>query len=483
MYELCFYRNRKPERVIIDDRFVVDSSQHSLPQYAFNREGKIAWCSVSEKGYAKWLGSYDKLSYSHCQKSFADFTGGIVTSIYLKKDLMKKEEALKKLWELYNSGCCYMCSCTDQTIKSSELHKKHAYTVLGFYKVPQLEPTLVRLRDPLNKRREEDKLLHLRDTDLKHIDEAAKEMIGYKAAKESQMEFYMTFEDFFNNFSTVVCCRYIPSNFKSQSIQGVWRGDSMGETVSSTVWGENPQYAVTAVEDTELHIAVSQKNTGEEKPSKVGVRVYSLEGREAYRIFSPHNGSEDGWGNLIHNECYQDFSELWFSINVTKDKFPLVVIPTIKSGGSSREFGVDIYAKESSNLKVEEAKEWKYRKTVEEESWSCECVYTIRTRPLPGQDERPCHFVVRVVGPKTTKEKMPIPRVYDGTNQVDKNIKNYTEVACKLMPNKDYTVSLSPGSKYSGPLKINVYSNDCDFDFGQKKSGIIKFNQYNQFVN
>lgn len=457
VFELCFYKDRKPVYVYIDDRFILDSS--GCPLYAHSRKKKISWVSVIEKGYAKFLGSYEELNFSTCLKSFVDFTGGVVARVNLRDDPKDSTKDFKKVYSLLEESW-YMCACTRTKVDEKILSKIHTYTVLGIYKTPNNGPTLVKLRDPLPPRKRGDEPLCLNPADLERIGSTTRKEIGYDAAKKSNMQFFMRFEYFCKNFETVMACCYIPSNFKCVSIHGAWTEGSMGGSIKSAAWGENPQYVVTVTEDTKVFIVVSQKKRG---LMKIGLWAYSLEGREASRIVSPHNGSEDGWGKPIHKEDYTDAQEVGFSIDVKKGKLPLVVIPALEKDSQPGEFSMNVYAKESSHPAIEAVKEWKFCKVVEEKSWACKREYIIRTHSPFCSQEQNLHFVVRAVGTRKNDEGI-YPRV-EGNGYVMKGDEGHPVIACKLTANSEYTVSLkSKEPKYSGKYKIIVCSNECEFD-------------------
>lgn len=453
--------------MIIDDYFQYEHSGNI--KYAHGKNNTITWASIIEKGYAKLRGSYEKLNYGNCLSAFIDLTGGFATRIDLKLRI-PQEGILTSLISHYERGYP-ICSNTKDIVSSPGLIKSHAYTVLGVYRASQGRPPLVKLRDPLGVYKCEGEL-GLDSPEWESMDTETKEILGYFSARESTGQFFMRFDDFMKNFSAVTVFCNDTDNADHKVVRGTWwSGSTMGGTSSSATWADNPQYAVTASSGGTIRFEVSKKGEPGNDNNHISARLYSLNGREPYRIISPIDRTEDGWGKCIHKENHTTAREVAFSVNVDKSWFPLVIVPAVAEKTNPIEFTVNVFADKSANLSIEKVKEWEYRKSVtcsrigEYDAIKCpQCALNI---PFHAVRQESFRFVFRVFAEQDRRAQFNL-LIKKNDKLILSRLKQKDEeslvIPLELESGNTYYVTLKPeGTGYKG-FTIFVYSNMCDFD-------------------
>lgn len=453
--------------MIIDDHFQYDHSGNI--KYAHGKNNTITWASIIEKGYAKLRGSYEKLNYGNCLSSFIDLTGGFATRIDLKLRT-PQERILTSLISHYEHGYP-ICSNTKDVVSSPGLIKSHAYTVLGVYRASQGRPPLVKLRDPLGVYKCEGGL-SLDSQWWESIDTETKERVGYFSAMTSTGQFFMRFDDFMKNFSAVTVFCNDTENVGHKVVRGTWwSGSTMGGTSRSVTWTDNPQYAITASSGGTIRFEVSKKGEPGNDNSHISARLYSLNGREPYRIISPIDRPEDGWGKCIHKENHTTAREVAFSVNVDKSWFPLVIVPTVAEKTNPMGFIVSVFADKSANLSIEKVKEWKYHKSVTcsqiREYGATKCPQCALNIPFHAVGQEILHFVFRVFTEQDRGAQFTL-FIKENDKLVLSHPKQKGEeslvIPLKLAPGNTYYVTLKPEDTGYKGFTIFIYSNMCDFD-------------------
>ncbi len=92
---------------MIDDRL---PTRHNTLVYLRSRDDNEFWCSLIEKAYAKWYGSYQALTSGLASEAAVDLTGGIPEKIDLTSTTMSPQRIFHTLRAAYDRGAFMACS-------------------------------------------------------------------------------------------------------------------------------------------------------------------------------------------------------------------------------------------------------------------------------------------------------------------------------------------------------------------------------------
>jgi len=301
--------------VIVDDRL---PSRNGKLVFVQSAEKNEFWSSLLEKAYAKLQGSYEALKGGQTGEALEDFTGGLTESYNLQKapdNLFKIMEKAMQRQSLM--GCSITAKPNEIEAKGNMgLVKGHAYTVTGVHTVNHRgRPTeLVRVRNPWGNDREWEGDWGDKSRQWRELSESDKRSMGLTF--EDDGEFWMSFDDFTRNFTTLEMCMLggdsaVDKNkvaFESRCEEGCWSAASAGgcrNYIDS--FASNPQYLVK-LEDADddeddlctVVVALMQKDRRKEKRKgmkmlTVGYSIYKEDpenpGKELTKEFFMYNQS------------------------------------------------------------------------------------------------------------------------------------------------------------------------------------------------
>jgi len=87
--------------VVIDDRL---PTRHNSLIYLRSKEENEFWCSLIEKAYAKWYGSYQALTSGLASEAAVDFTGGVPEKINLDETKMSAHRIFHIMRSAFEKG-------------------------------------------------------------------------------------------------------------------------------------------------------------------------------------------------------------------------------------------------------------------------------------------------------------------------------------------------------------------------------------------
>lgn len=278
------------------------------------------WAALLEKAYAKCCGSYENLEGGFTTDILIDLTGGIEENF----DLKNKKANLKErdqLWSVLSKarGLNSMNGCyiePDPNIFEAKLAnglvKGHAYTVTNIadLNVGGRATRLIRLRNPWANEFEWKGAWSDSSREFLTASDEIKRKLDYR--KESEGEFWMTFDDFYANFDLIQFCHLTPDSLSEEvlksyrnkniswsmaSYHGEWASGftagGSGNMNDQRYW-TNPQYLIRLVDvdldDNEnlatIIIALMQKNTRENRAKKSGMLAEEF---IQFRLFRVNN--------------------------------------------------------------------------------------------------------------------------------------------------------------------------------------------------
>eukprot|EP00753_Platysulcus_tardus_P015043 PLAT4738.1.p2 GENE.PLAT4738.1~~PLAT4738.1.p2 ORF type:complete len:574 (-),score=302.24 PLAT4738.1:105-1790(-) len=291
IYTLKFNKDGIWRYVHIDDRIPCDRG--GKPLYAKGKDPNETWVMLIEKAYAKIHGSFRALVGGYIDYGLRDMTGG--APIKLKLPKLKRDIESGKLWEdlleFHADGSLMGASFSlgagghVESDRGMGILAGHAYGLLDVRAVSSgdEEFKLVRMRNPWGMREWTGDWC---DNDFMWEDypDVKRELNPGPFVNDGS--FWMTFEDFTQQYNTIFVCVDLPDGWETVAYSGEWiKGDTRsgagGAPNYPKTWAMNPQYGFSVAEETDFLIVLSQRDllweTGSGKyTSAVGFIVAEL---------------------------------------------------------------------------------------------------------------------------------------------------------------------------------------------------------------
>ncbi|CAF0941871.1 unnamed protein product [Brachionus calyciflorus] len=211
--------------VVIDDR---------LPFYP---NGKLVYCSnkeqpnefwgpLLEKAYAKLYGSYENLDAGQTYDALIDMSGGVPECFDIKSmNYKEKSNFWNILNQSYKMGSIISCSInadhrTREAIQHNGLVRGHAYTVTNLALVETKfgrSIKLTRIRNPWGNHVEWRGAWSDNSAEWFSLSEETKEELEFTKCHDG--EFWMSFDDFLNNWHVVQFCHLNLESFSEELLQ------------------------------------------------------------------------------------------------------------------------------------------------------------------------------------------------------------------------------------------------------------------------
>nr|XP_048272250.1 calpain-13 [Myodes glareolus] len=208
IFRFRFWQCGQWVEVVVDDRLPVIGKNFLFVHP--RRGNQEFWPCLMEKAYAKLLGSYSQIHYGYLPDALVDLTGGVVTIVNLHSSpsnlLMAVKTAVK-------AGSMVACATpkglTDESeVMENGLVSQHAYTVTGAEQIWYQKgwEEIIRLWNPWGntewKGRWRDGSQEWEET----LDPRKSQLYENK----DNGEFWMSCQDFQENFSCLFICNQIP---------------------------------------------------------------------------------------------------------------------------------------------------------------------------------------------------------------------------------------------------------------------------------
>ncbi|XP_071542636.1 calpain-B-like isoform X2 [Panulirus ornatus] len=220
IFHFKFWQYGKWQEVIVDDMLPTHNGRlvfmHSKTKNEF-------WCALLEKAYAKLYGGYEALRGGNINESMVDLTGGVVEMIDLRDPPSNMFSILNKA---NRRGALIGCAIEPdhpgvetEGILPNGLIMRHAYSVTRVTTVdiasaaPKLQgkADLVRLHNPWGNEAEWKGSWSDKSSEWATISPEEKQRLGLTFDDDG--EFWMSFKDFSENFTTVEICDVTPEVF------------------------------------------------------------------------------------------------------------------------------------------------------------------------------------------------------------------------------------------------------------------------------
>ncbi|KAE8600319.1 hypothetical protein XENTR_v10013185 [Xenopus tropicalis] len=355
--------------VVIDDRLPTLNGKYLS---VHPRSDNEFWPTLLEKAYAKLRGSYQNLHWGYISEALVDFSGGVLVEFDLTKppqDLRDIVIAAAKSGSLMGSNTPGGKQSGNPELQNG-LVQGHAYTVTDATQVEYKNGTedLVRVWNPWGKGEWNGRW----SDNAPQWDRVRADVRQKLNVQKNDGEFWMSCQDFLQNFSCASICNHTPAYFDFDNPKRTWqtltyfsrwvRGSTAAGCSSKEDLWRNPQFVIS-VSDSEgmkrgynVTVALMQSLENEHKYSQrwMGIgfalcRVASM----GVKGISQQNYSAKQAMDVINTEI-QISREVTRSFMAPPGTY--VVIPFTESKGQESEFLLRIFLKTKEIDKFQDTK-------------------------------------------------------------------------------------------------------------------------------
>ncbi|KAG9286403.1 hypothetical protein G9A89_014569 [Geosiphon pyriformis] len=364
IFRFRFYRFGQWIEVVVDDYLPTINGRLI---YAHSKNPNEMWCALLEKAYAKLCGCYEALEAGSASDALVDLTGSVPETIELHREdagiLKKMDEAafICYLLKAAKKGALMSCSINalEEELPEERLPNGliigHTYGITEIQKLKhnwcgKKEVLLLRLHNPWGEI-EWNGLWSDKSSEWARVSEAKRKKLELKV--EDDGDFWMAFEDFIANFSTLVICRNLNTawytfgpRWHSIMYRGIWSldtGTAGGCINNPETFYQNPQFALSITKPTVIIVALMQEDhrgVGVENLT-IGFVCLKIEENRKYRIHKPNY-------NLAGKVTYINAREVTGKINLEPGRF--IIIPSTYNRGEEGAYFLRIFS--SRRLKV-----------------------------------------------------------------------------------------------------------------------------------
>ncbi|KAK5904761.1 hypothetical protein CesoFtcFv8_006293 [Champsocephalus esox] len=214
IFHFRFWQYGEWVEVVVDDRLPV---REGRLLFSYSHTRNEYWSALVEKAYAKLVGSYGSLKGGNISEGMEDFTGGIAYSLQVSS--CTPRVLWRSLTAALSRGSLLSCFIQASSyleigkVTGNGLIKGHAYAITDTGKVMKAsnEMLLLRLRNPWG-------FIEYRgpwsDKSKEWDDVVKEEKERIELKKKEDGEFWISVEDFHNQFDIVELCSLNPDNLE-----------------------------------------------------------------------------------------------------------------------------------------------------------------------------------------------------------------------------------------------------------------------------
>ncbi|XP_049321184.1 calpain-5 [Astyanax mexicanus] len=304
--------------VVVDDRLPTINGKLI---YCHSKSNNEFWSALLEKAYAKLSGCYESLNGGNTGDAVVDFSGAVNEPVSLetgsfRTDSKTREKLFSDLLNVNDQGGIISCSIAasphERELRlANGLVKGHAYSVTGvrrvrlghgllaYFKNDTVD--LIRMRNPWGKHEWRGAWS---DSSEEWQKVGSMERGNLGITVEDDGEFWMSFDDWCQNFTDVDVCRLM--NTSVLSLQKRWRevvhfgswikhseplrNRSGGCMNHRQTFLQNPQYILDLQDEDELLVSLQQRDMkihrahGQGENLTIGFAIFKVELNRKYRM-------------------------------------------------------------------------------------------------------------------------------------------------------------------------------------------------------
>ncbi|KAK4310570.1 hypothetical protein Pmani_017872 [Petrolisthes manimaculis] len=326
IFRFRFWRFGEWLEVVVDDLLPTIDGQLI---FSHSREKGEFWCALLEKAYAKLHGSYEALEGGNLSDALVDLTSGVSAHLDLSiggytDDFEKRKQLFKMMTKEMDEHALMCCAITPHSHEEAEMRtsvglvKGHAYGITACRKINigdtglfsifkgAQKVRMMRLKNPWGER-EWNGAFSDGSPEWSKVSASERQRLGLTF--EDDGEFWMTFEDFLENFTDLSICFLI--NTKVLSFSKTWHETTFFDAWTIGVRGHNsdraggcpnhkdtflrnPQYRFDIKDETDdVIFQLMQKDAREHKQEGlqnlvIGFHIMKVEENRRYRVHRIH---------------------------------------------------------------------------------------------------------------------------------------------------------------------------------------------------
>jgi hypothetical protein len=266
LYVVSFFKDTRMCYVIMDDRIPVFAKTGRVV-FASCVDPNELWGPLIEKAYAKLHGCYKHLKGGYVHYGLGDLTGFSPRAMGLRPgyDFFSDKFGKEEVWHILNKYAQWgsLMGCSVQPNPQAKGHSVeadagqglimgHAYSLLalGTIKWKGKDFRLLKLRNPWGRHEWNGAWSDSSDEREQANDEIERVFDAYfrrqdtfshenQEVNDKDGAFFMSFDDFFDRFTTIFAAVSFGDEWCGQRVQGEWKGD-IGSRLEST-WFNNPK--------------------------------------------------------------------------------------------------------------------------------------------------------------------------------------------------------------------------------------------------
>lgn len=374
IFHFCFWRFGRWYDVVIDDMLPTRNNQLI---YAHSKAPNEFWSALLEKAFAKLNGCYESLIGGTLIEAIVDITGGVPENISLLSSVFAQSDARHDLFHQLKDAfemkaliavCIKGHSYEDNEPLECGLVRGHMYAISAIKRLC-LDANYSGLMSLLFNKPEKVMMLRLQNPwgevewkgpwsdgseQWKLISPHQQQELGLKLEEDGQ--FWMTWEDFCQNFTDISVCHQINTSFFTLSkrfnekiFNGLWMdGESRGH-VTDRAGGCanypnsslcNPQYLFDVPDDDcEIIMSLMQRDVRERK--QFGAR-YKTIGLMIWRVEENRNFRLHQFSRPYKISDYSNSRSIFLKTKLKRGRY--IVVPSTLMPGDEGEFMLRIYS-------------------------------------------------------------------------------------------------------------------------------------------
>lgn len=379
IFNFRFWRFGQWVEVVIDD--LLPTIDGKLI-FTHSRERGEFWCALLEKAYAKLYGSYEALEGGNLSDALVDLTSGVSAHLDLTiggyvDDFEKRKQLFKMMSKEMAEHSLMCCAITPHSHEEAEMRtnvglvKGHAYGITACRKINigdtglfsifkgAQKVRMVRLKNPWGER-EWNGAFSDGSPEWSKVSASERQKLGLTF--EDDGEFWMTFDDFLEQFTDLSICFLI--NTKFLSFSKTWHETTFFNSWTIGVRGHNadraggcpnhketflrnPQYRFDIKEETDdVIFQLMQRDAREHKQEGmqnlvIGFHIMKVEENRKYRVHRIHDA--------VATSDYIRTRSIFLREQLKQGRY--VVIPTTFKPDETGEFLMRIFASKDPDAK------------------------------------------------------------------------------------------------------------------------------------
>ncbi|KAM9440483.1 calpain-5-like isoform 2-T3 [Clarias gariepinus] len=373
IFRFQFWIFREWTEVVVDDRLPTINGKLI---YCHSKSRNEFWSALLEKAYAKLSGCYESLSGGNTGDAVVDFSGAVNEPVSLetghyRTDPKEKDKLFSDLLQVYEMGgiisCSIVASPHERELRlANGLVKGHAYSVtavkrvrlghglLAFFKNETIP--LIRMRNPWGKHEWNGAWCDSSE-EWQKIGNMERNNLGITV--EDDGEFWMSYDDWCQNFTDADVCRLLSVQKKWNEVVHFGNWIKHSDPLKNRCGGcmnhrqtflQNPQYVldITQVHE-ELLVSLQQKDMKIHRPRgagenlTIGFAIFKVELNRKYRMHDIITQQ------TVATSMYINARSVFMRKVLQKGRY--VIIPTTFKPDTLGEFMLRVYTEEDAGCR------------------------------------------------------------------------------------------------------------------------------------